>query len=500
MDTEVVVIGSGIGGSVVAGRLAEAGLKVTVLERGPWWDTVPTRSAGIDGTVSFPRGKDLFFRAVRSISLPWLPVDRLTLNKKGLFDLYFSKGMEVVCASGVGGGSHVYSAVHRRPLRDDYWNGHCDDLDESSMSAFYQAFISRVGSQKPGAANRPPHTAAEIFADHPHFVPAIPSAETKVGFLLPHESYRHQLVSQGALQRWQADYGSDDHGFLGAPSGSKSSMDIVYLLPALGQGLTVLDMSEAQCIRQTHASGRRFEVIYRSLRDNQIRIIRADHVFVGAGTMNTLRLLLASRDTHRGLAGMPGLGCRFSGNGDIRGFWDLNDKTRDFTKGLPSKGGIKLRSNLYGDIVIGRNGLPSLSQYPFPPFVRKRLRHGMVVSGMGLDAMDGKASIHKGKFRIDFDPANSPIYEQIRYTMRAIGSLSGHKIYATRHPSTVHPLGGACVGAPQANGVVGSNGEVHGIGGLFVVDAAALPRPVGAGPSMTIGAWAENVSGRFLKR
>ncbi len=501
MDTEVVVIGSGIGGAVTAGRLAEAGLKVTLLERGPWWDTVPTQSAGIENRVKFPRGAELFSRAVRSISLPWLPVDRLIVNKKGLFDLYFSKNMEVVCASGVGGGSHVYSAVHRRPPDEHYWDGHCPDLDELSMKPCYDRFIHRVGSQKPDASNRPPHTAAEVFVNDPHFIPAIPSAETKVGFLLPEKSHEHRLLEgEGHIKRWQADYESDDHGFLGAPSGAKSSMDIVYILPAIKKGLNVLDMCEVRCIKSDvqHNSG--FEVTYKNLRDNTVSTINARYVFVGAGTMNTLRLLLDSRDKHKALKGMPGLGKRFSGNGDIRGFWDLNDRTRDFTKGLPSKGGIKLRNNPYGDLVIGRNGLPSLSRYPFPSFVLDRLRHGMVVSGMGVDAMDGVASVRTGRFRIAFDPSYSPIYEKIKRTMDEIGRLSGRKIYATKRPSTVHPLGGACVGTEENGAVVDCNGEVYGTPGLFVVDAAALPAPVGTGPSMTIGAWAENVVSRFLKR
>ncbi len=52
-----VVIGSGFGGSVAAARLAEAGVDVLLLERGPWWDTVPTRSMGIEARTPLPRAR-----------------------------------------------------------------------------------------------------------------------------------------------------------------------------------------------------------------------------------------------------------------------------------------------------------------------------------------------------------------------------------------------------------------------------------------------------------
>ena len=64
---DVIVIGSGFGGSVCAARLAEAGFTVTLLERGPWRDTVPVRSIGIDKRSPLPRGWQLCTRLLRGI-------------------------------------------------------------------------------------------------------------------------------------------------------------------------------------------------------------------------------------------------------------------------------------------------------------------------------------------------------------------------------------------------------------------------------------------------
>jgi len=49
-----------------------------------------------------------------------------------------------------------------------------------------------------------------------------------------------------------------------------------------------------------------------------------------------------------------------------------------------------------------------------------------------------------------------------------------------------------------AEGVVDQWGEAFGHPGLFVVDGAAIPRPLGLNPSRTIAALAERIAARRL--
>jgi cholesterol oxidase len=58
-------------------------------------------------------------------------------------------------------------------------------------------------------------------------------------------------------------------------------------------------------------------------------------------------------------------------------------------------------------------------------------------------------------------------------------------------PTTAHILGGACMGASAAEGVIDDRHRVHGYDGLYVIDGAAMSANPGVNPSLTITALAE---------
>lgn len=63
---------------------------------------------------------------------------------------------------------------------------------------------------------------------------------------------------------------------------------------------------------------------------------------------------------------------------------------------------------------------------------------------------------------------------------------------------TVHPQGGCPMRTDSSVGVTSQWGEVFGCPGLYVMDAAAFPKPVGVNPSATILAVAERKVERFI--
>lgn len=64
---------------------------------------------------------------------------------------------------------------------------------------------------------------------------------------------------------------------------------------------------------------------------------------------------------------------------------------------------------------------------------------------------------------------------------------------------TVHAQGGCAMGEGPETGVTAASGEVFGCPGLFVMDAAAFPTPVGVNPSATIAAVAERKVEAFVR-
>src|SRR3954449_5233734 len=121
-DYDVVVVGSGFGGSVSALRLAEKGYRVGVLEAG-------RRYADEDFAKTTWNARRYY----------WLP----RLGLRGIFRMTLFKDVFVVSGAGVGGGSLGYANTLYRPTpgsafyRDPQWS----DLEdwERELGAHYDA-------------------------------------------------------------------------------------------------------------------------------------------------------------------------------------------------------------------------------------------------------------------------------------------------------------------------------------------------------------------------
>ena len=490
-DAGVIVVGSGFGGSVAASRLVDAGKSVLLLERGPWRDTLPVREAGIANTKPLPRTGGMM-SVLRSLHPPFGPKRGIRLNKSGFLEMWIGRGVKAVCTSAVGGGSHIWAAMLERPP-EGFWNGRAAGLDDAVMAGHYERTVQELmGVQPPDAARVPNHTD-HAWEGEDYFTPLGGGEQPPMAILYPgaDDTATPQTDERGIV-RMPMDF-SRDHGMFGSPDGSKSTVDAIYLLPAMQKGLVVRPMCEVRAIFRQGKEGYRVKV--HDLDNRQDMLLSAPEVVLAAGTMNTNHLLLHSR-RKGGLDALPGLGKGFGANGDLIGSWPVpGDGSRDSVLGPPAHGRVKIKGHEDGSYII----LAAGDTPPVPGFLYAKARakagRAFDVVAMSQDAADGQIRMDKATMSFSFSMSGSPSYAATMRAFETLGELSGRPVrFDAGSVMTAHPMGGCRISDDTTQGVVDGAGQVHGYPGLYIADASVFPQPVGVPPSLSIAAWASHVA------
>lgn len=462
---DVLIIGSGFGGAIPALELAQAGAKVILLERGPWRDTAPVRAAGIGERAPLPQGRHFLTHLVHRVQHRWLPRNGLTLHRHGLMEICCGDGANMVCSSGVGGGSHVYGGLHANPLQDDYWDNVADGVDQNTLLPHYEAVRTLLGSRMPDSSERQ-ITWQRAGSD---FVEVSPGQAPTWGY------------------RQSTDFSRE--GSFGSPDGNKATLDAACLMPAMQHGLQVMAGHEVVEIRQLDDG--RFAVTA-SHGERRFVTLQAARVIVAAGALNTVSLLLRSRAAGA-LRGMSALGQGFGTNADVMAWWPVNTPGANHPGDGVYQHLFRHRDDPLGPLFM-QAGISGLAAMPLPGWLRRRLQRDLFIAAMGMDAADGSVTLERGRVLLHYRAANSPVFARISEHMQRIGALGGRRLHAPPTPTTVHPLGGARIGQTVQQAVINGLGEVHGIPGLYITDASALPAAPGSPPSLTIAAWARHVA------
>jgi cholesterol oxidase len=553
---EVVVVGSGFGGAVSAYRLAEAGRRVCVLERGRAYPP-----------GSFPR-KPHEMRANF-----WDPAQGL----HGLFNAWSFRGIEAIVSAGLGGGSLIYANVLIRkdehwfvdeePLRSGYerW-----PIDRATLDPHYDRVERMLGAnpfpfEAPGfglrktAAMRDAAERAGLAWTLPNLAVSFAAEDGRpaLGQVLPEGDYPNLHGARRLTCRLcgECDVGCND--------GSKNTLDHTYLSAAVHAGAEIRTRCDVRRIAPLPGGG--FEVVYVEHREEDEGqaipeaqrphvTLTCDRLVLGAGAIGTTALLLRNRSALPHVS--PTLGTRFCGNGDVLGF------------AIPRRGraggrdAYRVVDSSHGPVITSAVRVPDAADggevrghyvedagYPYfldwliemraaPSTIGRLARFGyrravarltgdprsdlsaefgelfgrtrvssasLPLLGMGRDVPDGVMRLRRGHLDVDWTTATSRDYfDGLRATMQQLAegldaAYHDNPMWRLKRVVTVHPLGGAPMGRHPAEGVVDPYGEVFRYPGLYVVDGAAMPGPIGPNPALTIAAFADRAAEHLLE-
>jgi len=519
MDTtyDVVVVGSGFGGGVAACRLAEAGQRVAVLERGRRWapEDFPSKPADAPAALWHPR-----------------------LNPHGLFDLRLMKDLSVVTAAGVGGGSLVYANVQLRAPADVFASGWPQAIDREELDPYYdRTEEALLPMQTPGELPK----MRSFAAAGRHIGKEAQRLPLAVNF----DKERETHPFSGVPQKLCENLGRCD---IGCPVHAKNTIDITYVARAEQFGAEVHPLHEALRLDPPQGAGGQWRVSFRNLESGASGEVRAPVVVLAAGCLGSSRLLLKNRSRLPHLS--PALGSRFSGNGDALGAafnpsakdvgsprTDLGPSMTsvlDYTDehgflladgGLPSNFGGLLeivrfvddahygwrRLLLHVKRLAARLGLSDqpLAHRHLRPRSSRPIDDSLVFLMIGRDAADGQMRLTPlfKSFDIRWSTKGSEglfsaMEEVVKELAGAIGAepFFALKTWPLSAYITVHPLGGCPMADDPARGVVDDSGRVHGYEGLYVLDGSIVPTALGVNPSKTIAALAERGVERLIAR
>jgi cholesterol oxidase len=399
----------------------------------------------------------------------------------------------VLSASSVGGGSIAYGGLLEPPRDAKYWHARHPELDPDRVQNYYSKIFQDMGAVSFDRDSCVPQSIWDLVPDGPDQRCQVAKPQPRMGMLLPpsEEAAGRVVVSGDGLERQYCKFNGDS--FLGSRGGAKASVDFIYLAPVVGQGAQVRDLCEVTGIwRAPAAEGGGYAIHFKDLIAKRMERVRAKRVVLAAGTMNTLRLLFISREKVGGLRDMPALGRTFGANGDLLGTLSgAGDPVSSF-QASPSMGAFTVDGCDGASMGVG--GFPGLDTLPLPKMLKNGLGRTYFMYGMGADSGSGSVRFHKGRLQVEYDQALEPIYEEIRSAFKVMTSETGRKTWAIGKPLTMHPWGGACVGAEHTHGVVDHRGEVYGNPGLFITDGSVLPAAPGGPPSLAIAAWAHYVA------
>jgi cholesterol oxidase len=512
-DYDVLVVGSGFGGSVTALRLTEKGYRVGVLEAGRRFTdaTLPKTSWDVRNYVWNPK-----------------------VGLRGIQRVDLLRDVVIVSGAGVGGGSLVYANTLYEPLppfyNDRQW-AHITDW-RSELAPHYDQAKRMLGVIE-NPLNTPAddvmrEIAEEMGVGHTFH-------KTPVGVYFGHKGETVADPYFGGAGPERTGCIACGACMTGCRHNAKNRLDKNYLYLAEKGGAVIHPETEVRDIRPLDGSGPGYAVATTAPGSSKVRrTFTAEQVVVSAGSLGTQKLLhrLKAEGSLPHLSDQ--LGSRTRTNSEaILGAQSTSTKV-DYSKGIAITSSFHPQEDTHiepvrygkGDnamglmstIMVDGGGrvprqLKFLLQILLHPLLFLRslsVRHWAerTIIVLVMQTVDNsiKVSRKKRRFSRKFgelttavdtgepNPTWIPVGNTVtRKVAEKIGGYPGGTWgeVLLNVPMTAHIIGGCTIGDSPDTGVLDPYQRAYGHPGLHIVDGSAVSANLGVNPSLTITALAE---------
>lgn len=511
-DYDVIVIGSGFGGSVAALRFAEKGYKVAVLEAG-------LRFKDDD----FPKTNWNVFKFL------WLPAARCF----GFFRISLIDDAMILSGAGVGGGSLTYANTLLHPpdpfFKDPQWSDMADW--KSTLAPHYETARKMLGVTRVEGMT-PADDLLKGVAEEMDCVDSFRMQDVAVYFGEPEVTVPDPYFDGRGPERTGCRLCGGC--MVGCRHNSKNTLVKNYLHLAEGLGAEIFPNTTASIIHEREGGyaveTHRTSSIFKGGR----RVFTASKVVLAAGVLGTLPLLMRCRERGTLTRLSPTLGYRARTNSEALNGVTAGTSDIDYSKGVAITSSIYVDEETHiepcrfsvGSDLINLIATPLTDGSPrtrplhwllnilIHPiiFLRASWPFGWAkktVIFLVMQTLDNSIRIYtKRRWWLFFKKTLASERENQRERIPALipqaqvaAKLAAKKVNGIAQNAitevlfnmgtTAHILGGCAIGPDPEHGVIDGQNRVYGHEGLYVVDGSMMPANLGVNPSLTITAMAE---------
>ena len=526
---DVVIVGSGYGGSIAASRLSRLGKKVCLLERGKEYLT-----------GDFPDSQ--------SKALPHIQIhhnDKHIGSKTGLYDFWVNKDINVVKACGLGGTSLINSNVSIRPenwvFKDPAFPSIFTNEVENKKSDLQKGFELATQMLRPKTY---PTTFPKIQK-----LEALKESAQKLNlpFRLADIHVNFDIDGKNHVGVEQKPCNLCGNCNTGCNQAAKDSTMMNYLPDAFSHGADIFTQTSVNYVEKSNIGWKIYFDVLDTKDKQENRFVRAQTVILAAGTLGSTEIMLRSKEKKLQISDR--IGKRFSGNGDaLSHAYNTNKEINGISKAIPNPKkpigpsiagiiDIKNTANIEQEMILQEGVVPQALTGFFPFMAsgfstmtsknidinRVKRRWQTIVSGvykgatqntqtllvMGHDSSEGVLSLKKNTLSIDWKGAGKTKNMKLanKYMRENAKTLGGSFVpsplqsaFFNHAAVTVHPLGGCVMAEDATKGVVNHKGQVFNSQkgnsvylNLYIADGSIIPRSLGSNPLLTISALAERI-------